>query len=50
MNRSCAIAVFADLRQYGIVASMSLLATAMTNAVGESFFGTRKAELVGDSV
>ena len=38
------------LRQYGIVASMSRAGDCYDNAVVESFFGTLKAELVGDSV
>lgn len=45
-----ALAYTSILRQYGIVASMSRAGDCYDNAVVESFFGTLKAELVGDSV
>jgi transposase InsO family protein len=45
-----ALAYTSILRQYGIVASMSRAGDCYDNAVVESFFGTLKAELVGDRV
>jgi putative transposase len=45
-----ALAYTSILRQYGIVASMSRAGDCYDNAVVESFFGTLKAELVGDIV
>lgn len=43
-----ALAYTSILRQHGIVASMSRAGDCYDNAVVESFFGTLKAELVGD--